>query len=95
MNRNFVVEIVVGGESIIKLDMDNFNINIFQRCNDKSVKVLEMSGSEETTDPGGHQLSLHASTPDDLDESGDSGVKINANLSDSLTIHSFKYGRGQ
>ncbi len=87
---NFVIEVSVEKNGkIIVLNADDMEINIYQKSNGKQVRVLEISCKEECTDPGGHQLGLCASVPNDLDED-DLGIEINTNLSGSMSILSHK-----
>ncbi len=94
MDYNFKIEIIVEKDGkIISLDTDEVKIYVYQKSNGEQVRTLEISGKKECTDPGGHQLGLRASVPDDLDEN-DLDIEINANLSGSVSIHSYKYGEG-
>ena len=97
MDKNFIVEITAKDGSIITLDTNELDINIYQKCNGESVRVLEISGSEKTVNRQLHlsqlhlsQLHLSVAAPDDLDESSSSGIEIDVNLSGSLITHSFK-----
>ncbi|KKM65511.1 hypothetical protein LCGC14_1490610 [marine sediment metagenome] len=94
MDHNFRIEVMVEKDGkIISLDTDEVEIYIYQKSDGGSVRTLEISGKKECTDPGGHQLGLRASVPDDLDED-DSGIEINTNLAGSVSVHSYKYGEG-
>jgi hypothetical protein len=92
-DNDFVVEIMMKDGNILSFDIDEIDMYIYQKSNGESVRTLEISGKGECTDPGGHQLGLRASVPDDLDED-DSGIGINTNLSGSVSVHSYKYGQG-
>jgi len=93
MDNNFMIEITMDDRTLT-LDADSLDINIYQKCNDKDVRVMEIDTHWENTDPGGHQLNLRAIVPVDARESGDIDIDTDA-LSNVLSIYSYKYGKGQ
>ncbi len=88
MENNFIVEMKLLDGTTFKFDMNELNLNIYQKGNKESVKVLEITGRHHVTDPGGHQLNLSTKYVGGPNYSSMSSLN-------SLVVHSYKYGKGE
>ena len=85
MSNNFMLKINTTDGAVITLDMSSVDVDVYQKRDGKSVKVLELTGRPFATDPGGHQLNLDVSL-----------VQLESDSKTLVTrIHSYKYGKGQ
>ncbi len=89
MDHNFTIEITATDGSTVTIDADGLDINVYQKCNGESVRILEMSGQWHNSDPGGHQLNFDVLY---VGESKD--VTVDDRGTDALCVHSYRSGRG-